>query len=119
LAPMMIEPRKRSVCCLFKCIKCEGSWSTNTVWEGPGVGEVKRSREEGCRAMLARLLVQPCADQRQTNFLRVATRLAVVGRIWTSSGDYEVTRKSGDDVNKGTFKNTHQMTQLHMKMCTP
>jgi hypothetical protein len=25
LAPMMIEPRKRSVCCLFKCIKCEGS----------------------------------------------------------------------------------------------
>lgn len=80
LAPMMIEPRKRSVCCLFKCIKCEGRWSIGMVWgEGHGVGEVKKSREEGYRVVLARMLVQTYADQRETKFLRVATRRAVVG----------------------------------------
>lgn len=40
---------------------------------------MKKSREEGYRVVLARMLVQTYADQRETKFLRVATRRAVVG----------------------------------------
>lgn len=59
---------------------------------------MRKSREEGCKVVLARMLVQSHTDQRETKFLSVATRLTVVGRIL--SGDYEVTMKSGDDVSK-------------------
>lgn len=116
LAPTMIEPRKRSVCCLFKCIKCEGCWSTGMVWgEGHGVGEAKKSREQGYRVVLARMLVQTQADQRETKFLRVATRLAVVREklafIWWIWGDQEVRRWC-----QQRYAQAHQMTQRHRKM---
>lgn len=38
------KSRKTFVCCLLKCITCEGHWSTFTVWEVHGGGEVRAQR---------------------------------------------------------------------------